>query len=91
MRRLRSRSLTLSGLGGVTMTRKDYVAIAEALKLAADDTRNRMGNDLTRLDAQRIAALFLCQVFVHDNPRFSSEKFLTAATLTYDQVYGEEG
>jgi hypothetical protein len=54
------------------MTRKDYIAIAEAIRLTTED---EYGRDSTGLAfcASRIA-----HVMAADNPRFDRDKFLKA-------------
>ena len=54
-----------------TMTRKDYVAIAAAIK----DTPNNCGTETMRY---RIA-FAIADVMARDNPRFDRARFLAAA------------
>lgn len=55
------------------MTRKDYVLIAEALRLARS-AGTGAGHDAGIYDAARV----LAETLANDNPRFDSERFLKA-------------
>jgi hypothetical protein len=64
-------------LGGM-MTRKDYQAVADALKAMGTKTEN--------WQAVTLAALALAPVFEADNPRFDSERFFNACGLIWTSV-----
>jgi hypothetical protein len=55
------------------MTRKDYVAIADALASVMS-----MSQHVNEQETVRWVAEHLCDVFVADNARFDREKFLAA-------------
>lgn len=56
------------------MTRKDFKAIAVAIKDSASHSDGTPGSNYTL----RIAASQIADVFEADNPRFDRSKFLTA-------------
>lgn len=55
------------------MTRKDYIAIANAIRLAGTANTSR-GHNSGVYDVARI----LCETLANDNPRFDRARFLTA-------------
>ena len=70
------------------MTRKDYEAIATALRTELD--ANYYGDNATLNSAQKHAvrrsALRLSEVFADDNPRFDTERFLVAAGVRAERA-----
>ena len=62
------------------MTRKDYVAIAEAIREEWAAWEEAGPNSDTGKWACADVAVKLCEVFAADNPRFDEERFLEAAT-----------
>ena len=59
----------------MTMTRKDYQAIADALR--------RMGEYTQNWQAVTLAVWPLVAVFEADNPRFDAERFVKACGLEW--------
>lgn len=68
------------------MTRKDYILIAEALRVCRQDYRIAEPNDLSRAQLGGIesASERIANVLASDNPRFDREHFLAV-------VRGEKG
>jgi hypothetical protein len=56
------------------MTRKNYVAIARAIKATADDQREILG----ALSTLKLAAKRIADEMAFDNPRFDRERFMAA-------------
>lgn len=56
------------------MTRKDYEAIAAIIRQADSKPHNSQKIYITEA---------LCQLFQHDNPRFSRHQFLTACEMSW--------
>lgn len=65
------------------MTRKDYILIANALKLAKPIAKHEAyaldHNERLCFDTFRNAAHSVANAFASDNPRFDLERFLKAA------------
>lgn len=66
------------------MTRKDYEALAAAIRAArAEIEEKEMGSGLVTsvadlLDGTAYAAEFIADALARDNPRFNRERFLSA-------------
>tara|TARA_Y100000310_G_scaffold190762_1_gene190750 strand:+ start:179 stop:397 length:219 start_codon:yes stop_codon:yes gene_type:complete len=72
----------------MAMSRKHYVAVADALK--AERTAWRDGNNgAIRTNAAELAvgmvATRLAQIFEADNPNFDTGRFIEAASLPYTE------
>lgn len=62
------------------MSRKDYVAVAEAIERTKDDSHDVLDSySVLKIAAQRVA-----DVFAQDNPRFNRTRFMTACGFTHD-------
>jgi len=61
------------------MTRKDYQAIADAMREVYEDfSGDGVAIQYQAHEALDYALTKLCEVFAQDNPRFSTEKFIKA-------------
>lgn len=60
------------------MTRKDYIAIAEAIAVNNDPTDSKREQDKVKVIAGSIA-----DVMKRDNPRFDRSRFLRACGFDY--------
>lgn len=61
------------------MSRKDYTALAEAIRLTVEEAR-AIG-DRTALGGVRILGRRVADVLAADNPRFDRARFLAAAGI----------
>ena len=59
------------------MTRKDYVAIAAAIRKEVDAGPNKNGHTITQKIAENIA-----DVMIRDNQRFDRSRFFKACGIT---------
>ena len=66
------------------MTRKDYVAIAAALKFERDGYSPNWDTNLFR--AHTDACKAVSRAMAQDNPRFNRARFLTACGVPPEQV-----
>lgn len=71
----------------MSMTRKDYVAVAAAIRNAATRT---VGNDdydvYNELVSLSWAAQYIADVMAKDNPRFDRDRFMAATGVSPAQI-----
>ncbi len=59
------------------MTKKDYIAIAAAIKQGVESSKRYAANG-ERVDEVRLIAERISRVMAEDNSRFDADKFITA-------------
>lgn len=68
------------------MSKKHFVAIAEALKNLREHTKNQALPTVVRHD---LVAAAIADVFAEGNPRFDRQRFFAACGITFDSKYSE--